>query len=891
MRTSTYFWFLGALILLGCNITKKVPQGQTLFRSHEFDIHFDKNDKTRRIDKSELAEVARIRPNRKLIWTMIPLRVYNSIDEETVLAERQCKNARIHYRNVEKRIPREQGRNQKRIEKARERGDSLYLPYRVKLKDTLAPRKFIYEWLLYEFGEAPSLMNENLVHRSSEQIRLFLEKKGYYHAEVRDTTIYTTRKKQKAQARVRYTIHLGLPHTIDSIYFEGDTPRIHVLINNYLARNELLQKGDPFDRDVLDGLRYDLARMLRNETYYDFSPNHIYFKADTTARPYGVKLGVVIRPRSIRDPNNKDSLQLISQRNYKVGDVYYHIVDTVRYPGNYAAALAANGITYNINQYPPTLDTFVYEPEGIIHADRRRATFLYNGTMPIRPEILEMKNYLEYSHWYRAYYLDRSYNQMLELDVFQSIQPILVDNPQKSTVDVHYYLVPAKTQRFSFEPRATNSNGFLGMAASVSYRHRNVLKSGGKFVASMSAGLESQPTIFEGSTERRRETFYEIGPTAKLTLPGLLPISALKFSKRQTTNTEFSLGFNYQNRQEFERRLFQFNYLWRWRSDKLQTFQMGLPLVSGFKFVRISNESDNFLQRINELNDLFLKNAYSNQLIFNDFKLVYSYSNERLLESVGTPKRTYVNYDMTFDLVGNSLNLFTTGQNTNNTEGIRTVFGVPFSQFLRIDNEVKMYQRFIKGRVLATRLQAGFGYTYGNSKTALPFDYAFFAGGSNDNRGWRAREMSPGAYQYHRDTSRTLTQFGDIRIGTSIEYRFNIAKTQRFKGAVFSDMGNIWTLRSDPNRLGGQFTSDFYKQIAISGGVGLRIDATFLVIRLDVGIPILNPAMSPGARWIWNSRDLFDQELDDAYALIPDRKSEVPRPFMPRLHFAIGFPF
>jgi outer membrane protein assembly factor BamA len=410
-------------------------------------------------------------------------------------------------------------------------------------------------------------------------------------------------------------------------------------------------------------------------------------------------------------------------------------------------------------------------------------------------------------------------------------------------------------------------------------------------VASLSAGLESQPTLLSESSERNRETFYEIGPTAKLTLPGLLPISPLKFSKRQTTVTEFSLGFNFQNRKEFERRLVQFNYLWRWRSDKLQTFQMGLPIVSGFKYVRISNESDEFLERINELNDLFLKNAYSNQLIFNDFKLIYSYSNERLLESVGTPKRTYINYDMTFDLVGNSLNLFTLGQSTSSPEGIRTVFGVPFSQFVRIDNEVKIYKRFTKGKVLAMRFQAGMGYTYGNSKTALPFDYAFFAGGSNDNRGWRAREMSPGAYQYHRDVNRTLTQFGDIRIAASFEYRFNIARSQRFKGALFSDMGNIWTLRADPNRIGGQFTKDFYEQIAVSGGFGLRIDATFLVIRLDVGVPIHNPAMSPGARWIWNSRDLFEQELDAAYELFPDRKADVPRPFMPRLHFAIGFPF
>lgn len=899
LKTSTYFWFLGALILLSCNITKKVPEEQTLFRSHEFDIIYPKGENVPRIDKSALAEVARIRPNRKILLTLLPLRVYNSIDADQVIAERRCKNARIHKRNVEKRLPREAKRNEKRIAKARKRGDSLYLPYRVKLKDTLAPRKFIYEWLLYEFGEEPSLLSEGQVARSSDQIRLYLEKKGFYHATVSDTIIYKTKRNNKPQAHVKYTIETGLPHTIDSIYFEGENVRIHNLIRNYLARNELLKIGDAFDRDILDGLRNDLARMLRNETYYEFSPNHIFYKADTTARPYGVHLGIVIRPRTIRDPENKDSVLVVSQRSYKVGQVFYHISDTIHYRGNYARDLAARGLSYNPNQHPPTLDTFIYEPEGMIHADLRKATFLYNGSMPIKPELLEMRNYLEHTHWYRAYYLDRSYNQLLELDIFQSIQPMLVDNPTTGTVDVHYYLVPAKTQALTFEPRATNSNGFLGVAASINYKHRNVWKMGGKFTATISAGLESQPPVFDQDisgnkirTAARSFNTLEVGPTVKLVLPGLLPISALKFSKRQLTSTEFSAAINYQERFDFTRRLAQFNYLWRWRSDKLQSFQMGLPFFNGIKFVNIT-KSDAFAERLEELNDQFLKNAYSNQFIYSDFKLNYSYSNERLLESTATPKRLYLNYDLSFDLVGNALSWFIKDTNTSSSPSDyvpREIFGVPFSQFFRIDNELKMYQRFSKGRVLAMRFQAGMGYTYGNSRTVMPFDYAFFAGGSNDNRGWRARELGPGSYKYYLDSLGTLTQIGDIRLGATFEYRFNLVGSNRFKGAVFSDMGNVWTLRDDPNRQGGQFTSKFYQDIAVSGGIGLRIDLTFLIVRADISIPLHNPALNPGSRWIWDSRDSWIQEMDDYYGDSPMR-FDVPRPFIPKVHFAIGFPF
>ena len=884
------------LLLYGCNITKKVSQDAYLFRDHDFKIKYADGERINRIDKGELEKVARIRPTRKWLLTHLPLRVHNIIDQERLARDVHARNQKTHKKNLAN-LTKQERKNQERIARARSKGDSLYKPYRVKLYDTIKPRttvftpSFSFRYLMNSFAEEPVVLLPNQVHRSSDQIRLYLEKKGYYHATVVDSIFLNPKiglRTRKNQATVDYHIDLGKPHVIDSIYFEGGTSRIHTVIRNHLARNEIVKIGDVFDRELLDGLRLELSRQLRNETFYEFSPNHILFKADTTVRQYGVALGISIRPRTIRDAENKDSLRTLPHVQYKIGQVYFHLADSSKYSGDYSASLAKRGLKNTPGQFLPTLDTLKYEPTGIIHAKSRKATFLFNGEMPIRPDILEMRNYLENDHWYRAYYLDRSYNQLLELDVFQTIQPVLIDKPDSAKVDVHYYLIPSKVQGFTFEPRATNSNGFLGVASSVNYRHKNVLRQGGKFTASFSAGIETQPALIESDADRNRERTYELGPTMKLVLPGLIPISYLKFSKRQTTSTEFSVGYNYQKRREFDRQLFQFNYLWRWRSDKMQTFQMGLPLVSGFKLVRIDNLEDNFRERLESLNDLFLKNAYSNQLIFNDFKLIYSYSNERLLERISTPKRLQINYDLSFDLVGNTMALL----KINDTVplGQQTAFGIPYSQFFRIDNDLKFYQKFSRSRVLAMRLLGGLGYTYGNSTTAMPFDYAFFAGGSNDNRGWRARELSPGSYQYHRDTLRTITQIGDIRLGASVEYRFKIPFANRFNGAVFTDAGNIWTLRNDPNREGSQFTSEFYKQIALSGGVGLRLDLSFLIIRFDVGFPIHNPAMSPGARWVWNSRDLFEQELDEIYGNSPNRLN-VLRPFVPKYHFAIGFPF
>ena len=128
----------------------------------------------------------------------------------------------------------------------------------------------------------------------------------------------------------------------------------------------------------------------------------------------------------------------------------------------------------------------------------------------------------------------------------------------------------------------------------------------------------------------------------------------------------------------------------------------------------------------------------------------------------------------------------------------------------------------------------------------MPYDYSFFAGGANDNRGWRARALGPGSYKYYLDETKTATQIGDLRIGSSGEFRF--AFNSLFKGAVFVDAGNVWTIYEDPNRIGGQFTKNWYKEIAIAGGFGLRMDLEYFIIRLDVGIPMRNPALPKGAQ-------------------------------------------
>jgi outer membrane protein assembly factor BamA len=130
-------------------------------------------------------------------------------------------------------------------------------------------------------------------------------------------------------------------------------------------------------------------------------------------------------------------------------------------------------------------------------------------------------------------------------------------------------------------------------------------------------------------------------------------------------------------------------------------------------------------------------------------------------------------------------------------------------------------------------------------------------------------------------------QLGDLRIGGLSEIRFPI--NTYFKGAFFVDAGNVWSMFYDDKRPGSQISKDWYKQVAFATGFGLRMDLDYFVIRVDIGVPIKNPALPVGAQWIWQPRKGYYDELEATFGA--DYAKYSPIPFVPQLHFGIGYPF
>ncbi len=875
----TYLFCFLVLFVVSCKQTKYVQEDQHLLQKNNFILEGD------RLDKEDLRAIIRQKPNQRTLGIKWKLMAFNSVDSTRVANKRMRRNEKIRAKN-RKRLKREDRSNSRRIDRAKKKGLDTYRHKTVSLKDTVEPNLFLSEWYKYRVGRPPVLFDSILYKKTIDQIGKYLRNKGYYYGAVDGFVDYKSNKK----CEVSYHIVTGDRYYIDSVYFVTDN--IEVAETYKVFVNELHDpplKGKPFDKDYLEKYRGQVARYMRDSSFYGFHESSIIFLADTNAKEMTVSVGVELKQRLIVSKEHKDSLIPVNQHKALVSDVVYHLADSMFFEGNFKDTLQSLGFELYTGQFMTTIDTLYYYGNSKNDTSREHAVILYNGELFIKPKVLDMQSELEKGSPYRERYVEDSYNALLRLGLFSALKIDLEEDLENHTLTANYYLIPSKRQSFSFEPRATNSNGFLGVSAAINYTNKNLFRGAERFTFAISGGFESQPPVFDETIEGekiktagRSFNTLEIGPSMKLEIPGFFPFRESKLSKKRKPKTILSTAYNYQRRVDFTRGTFQLKYMWKFIISKTQIIQLGLPGASVVRVVNI-DKSNEFEDKLTTLNDLFLLDAYSNQFIWQDWKVTYEYN---IKNKKNRKRRTQVYFNTSFDPAGNLISAFHAKDDTL-ANGSFAINGLQYSQFLRSDNELIVSQPFTKERSINFKLLVGGGIPYGNSKTTLPYDYSFFAGGANDNRGWRARALGPGAYKYYLDTNRTATQIGDIRLGSSFEVRFPV--NALFKGAFFIDAGNIWSIFEDENRPGGQISPSWYKEIAVAGGFGLRMDLEYFVLRFDLGVPLRNPALPDNARWVWQSREPFYDEAESVFGL--NYKSLVPKPFIPQLHFGIGYPF
>jgi outer membrane protein assembly factor BamA len=183
------------------------------------------------------------------------------------------------------------------------------------------------------------------------------------------------------------------------------------------------------------------------------------------------------------------------------------------------------------------------------------------------------------------------------------------------------------------------------------------------------------------------------------------------------------------------------------------------------------------------------------------------------------------------------------------------ISGIPFFQYIRTDFEFSFQQMFFgQKNSINARLDLGLGIPYGNSQL-MPFEKLYYVGGANSMRAWPLRGLGPGSYYDSSDIR--FNQSGNLKFETNFEYRFNMVSI--LKGAFFVDIGNVWTNSEDENRPGSEFyIENFFKELAVGTGFGIRWDFTFFILRTDFAIPVREPSMPEGNRWVLKQSKLED---------------------------------
>ena len=528
-------------------------------------------------------------------------------------------------------------------------------------------------------------------------------------------------------------------------------------------------------------------------------------------------------------------------------DFIHFTADTVM--GRKDIALTLQLRKYKSNSNSPEVDHTRYLIRDVLFQSND------SDRIHLRKQVLLNATAIKAGRPYDASALQRTYNNFARLQAVKYTNIKFAEVPDTNLLDCHIQISTNKPSTISFQPEGTNTAGDLGAAASITYTNRNLFH-GSEQLSIEFRGAYEAITGLEGYQD---QNYTEFSVETKLVFPRFLaPFLSKSFRRRQTASSEWAVSWDFQNRPEFHRRVFSSAWRYRWsepkhhlnyRFDLLDLNYVYMPWISStFKRDYLDNaENRNAILRYN-YEDIFIMKA--------GFTVSYT-------DGVDAVRAN-------FESAGNLLNGVSKGFGfKTNSQGQHTLFNIAYAQYVKLDFDYTHLFQFDKRNALALHAGLGVAYPYGNS-TVLPFEKRYFSGGANSVRGWSVRELGPGKFKGTDGRIDFINQTGDVKLDLNAEYRSSLF--WKLQGALFIDAGNIWTLRNYAEQPGGQFKfTEFYKQIAASYGMGLRLNFDYFILRFDVGMKAINPA--------------YESEKEHWSIIHP----KLSRDF--DFHFAVGLPF
>lgn len=869
--SSTYRLFLACMLVFAfsCKQTRRLEPGQYLLVKNTIVV-----DDENQVKPGDLKYVLKQKPNRK-IFGSIPfhLFMYNIPNPEKLEKKAAKRRAKCDRKNVgyQAEIDKlnadlEKDRTELRGKKGR---DSIRIANsiqnmelkKIELEDKMENcRPTWREWLRYTVGEEPVLLDSSKVISSRNNLNVYLFKMGYFNNWVTDSILLDSLGKK---AEVVYTIKLHKPYSICDIGYDINDAKLKRQIE-LDKKNTIIKPGQFLNFDQLDKERDRITAFLKDRGYHFFSKEFIYFDIDSTVGNHEVNLVMGIKNGLKQSQEYPDSLIEVPHQRYQIGNI---IVNT-----DYDPAIANSSDRMRVDLYDTLLSPGVSD---------HRFVYLKHRGMRFKTGVLLESIFIEPGYLYRAKEVEATFKKLSSLGVFRSINIYFEVNdadPSGTSLNCYINLSQSMRQNFSIESNGTNRGGNLGVAGNFTYRNKNTFRGAETFRFSLSGGIEAQQVLANedqtlgGSSSinvLRPFNTLEFGPEISLYIPKFIaPFDVSRLEKKSSPRTVFSTSLNYQDRPDFRRTIQDVSFAYEWRKGDSISYYLSPVKVSA---VKITPDSS-FTARLEQINDQFLLNSYRDHFIVgNQFRFEFNNSNLNRIS------KNSIYFKVGFEQSGNLLRLAYELAGMDH-DSVGSIFGIQFAQFLKLDMDFRFYQTFNKSSKMVYRVAGGIGLPQKNFNQSLPFEKSFFVGGANGLRGWKARTLGPGGYM---PESLSFDKIGDIYLEGNIEYRFDLFGF--LKAAVFTDVGNIWNLRENTARPGSMFGTDFYKQLAMDAGLGLRFDLDFFIIRFDFAIPIKEPGLFEGERWIFQ-----DKTESDAWLNARGQADYTPRL---NLNLGIGYPF
>ncbi len=686
------------------------------------------------------------------------------------------------------------------------------------------------KWINEKLGEKPVIFDKQLADASQSQIERYLNNVGYFDSKVAYKRKFKNKRENKVT--VNYDIDLKTPYKINKVEYEipDQDIRFYVLYNK---DKSLLKEGRNFNAYTLEEERDRISNLLKNNGYFEFNKEYIYFEVDSTIGNH--KLDVVINISNVKvQEKYSDSTKYVNHQKYYI-----------------------NKIFINTDYNPLTQRTIPYDSTHLRIDGRNNETipynFIYQDKMKIRPQAVTQSIFIEPGRFFILNDVQRTYRRLNDIRLFKYAHIQFNHIPDQDSmpgarkyINCNIQLSRAKIQSYTVEAEGTNTGGNLGIGGNLTYQNKNIFRGAEILSVRLRGSMEVQKlSSVENENQDKNFLFFntlETGVEVGLYFPRfLVPVRQTIFPKYFKPKTTITTGINYQRRPKYDRYITNLSFGYDWTESATKKHIL-FPLDINLVKVLPTPEFDSIL---NTLEDQRLKNQFTDHLIL-AAKYSFIYNNQQV-----NKLKNFLYFRGNLETSGNILQL--TDQLINaprNENGNYTLFNIRYAQYIRTDIDLRYYFVLSEESRIATRLLMGIGIPYGNSD-ALPFEKGFYGGGANGMRAWKFRALGPGSY-LNADTD--FDRMGDMKLEINAEYRFPIYSF--FKGALFVDAGNVWLLDRDPTFPGGEFQfSSFAREIAIGGGIGLRFDFGFFIFRIDGAVPFRDPAQPRGERWVLDNID------------------------------------